>query len=68
MTNILEALRTGWTISSVTTVLAHGQNDEGRGFLVKFAEPTNHILREVYLPYSTETETLLKRASAPLAA
>ena len=68
MTNVLEALRTGWTISSVTTVLAHGQNDEGRGFLVTFAEPKNHMLREVYLPYSTEAEKLLKLDVTSLAA
>ena len=68
MGNVIEALKTGWAVSDVATVLAHGQNDEGRGFLVTLMEPKNHMSREVYLPYSVETEALLKRASRPLAA
>ena len=67
MSNVIEALKTGWAVSSVATVLAHGQNDEGRGFLVTLMEPKNHMSREVYLPYSTETEKLVNRASMPLA-
>ena len=67
MSNVLEALNTGWTVSAVANVLAHGQNDEGRGFLVTLMQPKHHMLREVYLPYSVETETLL-RASLPLVA
>ena len=66
MSNVIEALKTGWAVSNVTTVLAHGQNDEGRGFLVTLMEPKSHMSREVYLPYSTETEKLLNRASMPL--
>jgi hypothetical protein len=62
MSNVLEALNTGWTVSAVANVLAHGQNDEGRGFLVTLEQPKNHMLREVYLPYSTETEQLLNQA------
>jgi hypothetical protein len=68
MSNVIEALKTGWAISDFATVLAHGLNDEGRGFLVTLMEPKNHMSREVYLPYSAETEVLLKRASMPLAA
>lgn len=66
MSNVIEALKTGWAVSDVTSVLAHGQNDEGRGFLVTLMEPNNHTSREVYLPYSTETEKLLDRASMTL--
>lgn len=43
MSNVIEALNTGWTVSDVATVLAHGQNDEGRGFLVRLMEPVNHL-------------------------
>ena len=68
MSNVVDALKKGWTVSEVATVLAHGRNDEGRGFLVTLVEPKNHMSREMYLPYSMETETFLKRASTPLGA
>lgn len=68
MSKVIEALNKGWTISEVATVLARGRNDEGRGFLVTLVEPSYHMLREVYLPYSKETEALLDRASMPVAA
>ena len=68
MSNVIEALNTGWIVLNVATVLAHGQNDEGCGFLVRLMEPRNHMSREVYLPYSPETEVLLNQASMPLAA
>jgi len=63
MKNMIEALENGWTVSDVSNVLAHGMNDEGRGFLVTLAEPKNHLSREMYLPYSPEAETLLTNAS-----
>ena len=62
MSNIVEALNNGWTVLNVTTVLAHGQNDEGQGFLVTMMEEKNHTSRKVYLPYTPETETLLNQA------
>jgi len=68
MSNVVEALNSGWTVLEVVTILAQGQNDEGRGFLVRLAEPRNHVSREMYLPYSPETEDLLDRAYMPLAA
>jgi hypothetical protein len=68
MINLVEALSKGWTVSGVTTVIAHGQNDEGRGFLVTLMELKNHLSREVYLPYSKEAEVFLNHASMPLAA
>jgi hypothetical protein len=68
MSNIVDASKTGCTVSDFAIVLAHGRNDEGRGFLVTLVEPKIHMSREVYLPYSTETEAMLKRASMPLAA
>jgi hypothetical protein len=63
MGNVIEALRNGWAVLDVATVLARGQNDEGRGFLVTLVEPKDHISRKVYLPYSVETEALLDSAS-----
>ena len=63
MSNVIEALNTGWTVSDVANVLAHGRNDEGRGFLVKLMEPKSHLSREVYLPYTAETEAMLSQAS-----
>jgi hypothetical protein len=63
LSNVIEALNTGWTVSDVANVLAHGQNDEGRGFLVRLVQTANHLAREMYLPYSPETEALLKQAS-----
>jgi hypothetical protein len=62
---VIEALNNGWMISEVANVLAHGRNDEGRGFLVTFAEPVNHMLYKLYLPYSAEAESLLNQASMP---
>lgn len=66
MSNVIEALKSGWTIANVATVLAHGQNDEGRGFLITLMEPKNHLSRKMYLPYSIETETLLNCVSMPM--
>lgn len=63
MKNMIEALNKGWTVSNVANVLARGQNDEGRGFLVRLAEPKNHLSWEVYLPYSPEAEILLTNAT-----
>jgi len=68
MGKFIEAINTGWTVSNVANVLAHGQNDEGRGFLVTLMELKNHMSRQVYLPYSPETETLLNQASFSLSA
>ena len=61
MNTLFDALKTGWTVSTVANVLAHGNNDEGRGFLVTLVEPEKHLLYEVYLPYSIETESMLSR-------
>ncbi len=66
MGNFVEAIRKGWTVSDVANVLARGKNDEGRGFLVTLMEPKNHMSRQVYLPYSLETEMLLNQASLVL--
>jgi len=66
MGNFVEAIRKGWTVSDVANVLAHGRNDEGRGFLVTLMEPKNHMSRQVYLPYSLETEMLLNQVSLVL--
>ena len=62
MSNVLEALNKGWTILDVTNVLARGQNDEGRGFLVTLMQAENHISRSLYLPYTPESEALLTQA------
>lgn len=66
MSTVIEVLNKGWTVSEIAKVLARGRNDEGRGFLVTLMEPKNYISHKVYLPYSAETEALLKRASIPL--
>jgi hypothetical protein len=68
MGNMIEALKKGWTVSEVVTVLARGQNDEGRGYLVTLLEPEKYMLHKLYLPYSLEAETLLDQASLPAAA
>jgi hypothetical protein len=68
MNKVIEALHKGWVVSAVATVLAHGQNDEGRGYLVKLMEPGNYTLHELYLPYSVEAEALLEQATTSLAA
>ena len=66
MGNFVEALNKGWTVSEVANVLARGRNDEGRGFLVTLMEPKNHMSRQVYLPYSPETELFLNQATSTL--
>ena len=63
MQNMIEALGNGWTVSDVSNVLAHGQNDEGRGYIVTLAEQKMHLSREMYLPYSPEAEAFLANAS-----
>jgi hypothetical protein len=63
METVVEAIKKGWLVSEVTTVLARGGNDEGRGYLVKLLEPDTYMLHELYLPYSLEAETLLNQAS-----
>ena len=68
MGNVVEELNKGWTVSNVVTVLARGRNDEGRGFLVTLLEPKNHVSRQVYLPYSLETEALLDQESISMVA
>lgn len=65
MNSVVEALKKGWTISEVATVLARGRNDEGRGYLVTLLEPDSYLLHKLYLPYSVEAETLLNQASLP---
>ena len=67
MNTVVEALKKGWTISEVATVLAHGQNDEGRGYLVTLLEPDSYLLHKLYLPYSVEAEALLNQKSLPAA-
>jgi hypothetical protein len=68
MNHIVEALNKGWMVSEVVTVLARGQNEEGRGYLVTLLEPGNSMLHKLYLPYSAEIEAILERASIPAAA
>jgi hypothetical protein len=63
--NVIEAMKKGWMILEVAKVLARGGNDEGRGYLVTLAEPSNHTLHKLYLPYSSEVEAFLNRASLP---
>jgi hypothetical protein len=63
MNNVVEALKKGWIVSEVATVLARGANDEGRGYLVTFMEPDSYLLHTLYLPYSVEAEALLNQAS-----
>ena len=67
MDHVIEALKKGWLVSEVVTVLARGQNDEGRGYLVTLMEPDNYLLHTLYLPYSIEVEALLNQSSKPLA-
>jgi hypothetical protein len=62
MSNVVEALNKGWKISEVTTILARGRNDEGRGYLVTLLEPGSYILHKLYLSYSVEAEALLNQA------
>ena len=63
MKEVLKALNSGWMVSDVTTILARGMNDEGRGYLVTLLEPKTYLLQEFYLPYSLEAETLLNQAN-----
>lgn len=66
MINVIEAINKGWIISEVTTVLARGRNDEGRGYLVTLLEPESYLLHKLYLPYSLEVEALLSQVSMPV--
>jgi hypothetical protein len=66
MDQVIDALKKGWMVSEVTTVLARGRNDEGRGFLVTLLEPGSYKIHKMYLPYSLEAETLLNQATTSL--
>lgn len=68
MDSVNEALKKGWIVAEVATVLAGGRNDEGHGYLVTLMEPDKYLLHKLYLPYSVEAEALLNQASMPGAA
>ena len=63
-----KALRKGWLILEATRVLAHGKNDNGRGYIVTLSNPTGNLQRAYFLNASTEAETLLAQEHVPMAA
>jgi hypothetical protein len=59
METMIRALEQGWTISEVSRVLARGNNDEDRGYLVTLANYRLHALRRLYVADSPESSDLL---------
>jgi hypothetical protein len=60
MNTVTTALHQGWTISKAATVLAHGANDEGQGYLLTLSSPSADCLREYFVLRSPDVETLLE--------
>ena len=60
MNTITTALHQGWTISKAATVLAHGANDEGQGYLLTLASPGADRLREYFVLRSPDVDTMLE--------
>ena len=68
MSHIHKALSKGWLILEATRVLAHGQNDSGRGYIVTLSNPSGSLQQAYFLNASTETEALLASEHVPMAA
>ena len=68
MSHIKKALHNGWLILEATRVLAHGKNDNGRGYILTLSNPSGSLQRAYFLRASTETEALLASEHVPMAA
>jgi len=68
MKDIRKALRKGWLILEATRVLAHGKNDNGRGYIVTLSNPNGSLQRAYFLNASIEAEALLDQEQVPMAA
>ncbi len=58
-------LRQGWTILEAATVLAHGVNDEGRGYLLTLSNASGSLQHKYYVPQTAEIERLLAGGPVP---
>ncbi len=61
------ALDEGWIIAEATHLLAHGANDEGRGYLLTLMHPRRLLNRQMMVPASPEIEALLNYQMVPMA-
>jgi len=68
MKDVRKALRKGWLILEATRVLAHGKNDNGRGYIVTLSNPNGSLQRAYFLNASIEAEALLDQEQVPMAA
>ena len=59
METMIKALEQGWAVSEVARVLARGNNNEDRGYLVTLADYRQHMLRRLFVPDSPESHELL---------
>jgi hypothetical protein len=62
---LLAALDEGWRILEAADFLAHGQNAEGRGYLLTLAHPRLLLTREWDVARSPEMDTLLAFEGVP---
>ena len=61
------SLREGWIIVEAVDLLAHGTNDEGRGYLLTLMQPHKLLTQKVSIRKSSEVDMLLEHETVPMA-
>ena len=64
---LLAALDEGWQIVEAAEILAHGSNDEGRGYLLTLVHSRRLLTREWNVMRTPELDALLVHEIVPMA-
>jgi hypothetical protein len=64
---ILAALDEGWQIVEAADMLAHGKNDEGRGYVLTLMHSRRMLTHEWNVMRSPEIDFLLSQEHVPMA-
>ena len=59
MDTMINALEQGWMISEIARVLARGNKDENRGYMVTLANYRLHTLRRLFVPETSGSHDLI---------